>query len=132
MVDIIKRRARDKKRYANPEWKRKKLAYLKAHRQTPRGKYLSYIKGAKERKLKFELTFENYLFITSQPCYYCGAQEKIGIDRMNNSIGYILSNSTSCCPTCNYMKKAINKDQFIAHCQKIIKRYTPRLSIYNL
>jgi len=36
-----------------------------------------------------------------------------GIDRVDNSCGYVTNNIEPCCRTCNFMKKDLNYDIFI-------------------
>lgn len=79
----------------------------------------SYIKGARERRLAFELTVEQVESLVVQPCTYCGAEPRNGIDRRDNSVGYILSNCVPCCSICNTMKMAMDADAFVAHAKRI-------------
>lgn len=40
-------------------------------------------------------------------CYYCKMKDKKylnGIDRLNNSIGYMRNNTVPCCDICNNLK----------------------------
>ena len=68
----------------------------------------------------FSLSFEDFDAITSRSCFYCGENEKrIGIDRIDNSIGYTKENSVSCCKICNYMKRTMTKEDFLNHIKKI-------------
>lgn len=62
---------------------------------------------------EFELTYEQGAELLLKPCHYCGTTEKIGIDRKDSKIGYILSNCLPCCTMCNYMKTATNYDEFL-------------------
>lgn len=56
----------------------------------------------------------------NQPCSYCGSEIKtIGIDRVDNSIGYSMNNSVSCCIICNRMKRNYKVEEFINHCKKV-------------
>ena len=48
-----------------------------------------------------------------------GNKNDIGIDRVDNSLGYTLENSVSCCSKCNYMKKTLNVENFLLHIAKI-------------
>ena len=71
------------------------------------------------------ITLEEYEKIVSNPCVYCG--ESIlprGIDRIDNSKGYIKNNSAPCCKICNYMKKTYSVKEFLNHIRKINK-YSP-------
>lgn len=90
---------------------------------------------SKERKLKFNLSYEEYIEFTKiNNCYYCN--DKINwdpynehgknnpgyyLDRMNNDIGYIKSNCVVCCTTCNMAKRSMHHDNFIDMCLKISK-----------
>ena len=57
-----------------------------------------------------------------EPCKYCGDNiETIGLDRINNNIGYNKKNLVSCCSICNYAKRKMDKDKFINHCKKVAK-----------
>lgn len=98
-----------------------------ARNRTIRG----YINGAKKRKIPFELSVEDMLTIFSLNCYYCGKEPCTvtrensgdfvynGIDRVDNSIGYIANNCVPCCAICNRMKRDLTVDEFIAHVQRI-------------
>ena len=78
----------------------------------------SYKKSAKKRKIEYKLTDEQLVEIARKDCYYCGAKpnniskhpgsngEYIynGLDRVNNSKGYITDNIVPCCKDCNRSK----------------------------
>ena len=67
-----------------------------------------------------EINLQTFSKIISLPCVYCGdIDSKIGIDRVDNSLGYTEENSAPCCSKCNYMKKDMNFKQFIEHVKKI-------------
>jgi hypothetical protein len=87
----------------------------------------TYLRGAKSRGLKFALSEEQFLTITSKPCYYCGsppkrrhrANRKVngsysynGIDRQDNNQGYMVDNCVACCKICNYAKRNLSWDEF--------------------
>lgn len=81
---------------------------------------LSYKLGAKRRGLKYDLTEEQFKEITQKNCYYCGAKPNNirnditlnghfiynGLDRIDNSKGYIIDNVVPCCFTCNRRKSS--------------------------
>ncbi len=46
-------------------------------------------------------------------------EERSGIDRVDNSVGYEVDNCVPCCGVCNRMKRDLTKDQFIDHVHKI-------------
>lgn len=79
---------------------------------------------AKARNHECNISKDEFIRIVSLPCAYCGENEKrIGIDRVNNEIGYTPENSNPCCKTCNYMKKGLTVQEFKEHIQKIHNYY---------
>lgn len=77
---------------------------------------------AKSRNHKFTLTVNEFRFLVTQNCFYC---EKVpsrikksrestftfnGIDRVDNSVGYIMENCVTCCRECNTKKGGVTKD----------------------
>ncbi len=59
----------------------------------------------------------------NKKCEYCGKKiETIGIDRINNKIGYITGNIISCCKICNAMKSSQTQKAFVKQCKKITER----------
>lgn len=51
------------------------------------------------------ITLEFVREIIGKPCNYCGdSKGKIGIDRFDNSIGYMMDNCVPCCIRCNVLK----------------------------
>ena len=95
-----------------------------------------YKKGARQRQYVWEVEDEFVLKLMEEPCYYCGdlcsnntvSHSQVwphnGIDRLNNSLGYINENIVPCCRHCNTIKMAMNYDAFI---EKIKKIYNNRI-----
>jgi|SRR3990172_20927 len=89
--------------------------------------YSSYVKRAKKYNREFSLSEDEFRKLAQQNCYYCGlAPTQIhhpkscngyylynGVDRVNNTIGYVLSNCVSCCGNCNRAKRFQSHDEFI-------------------
>lgn len=82
--------------------------------------YRVYKKNAASRKLEFTLTIldiENLIF---SKCFYCsriGVNKSIslrynGIDRKDNTIGYLVENCVTCCGQCNRAKSDLTISQF--------------------
>ncbi len=94
-------------------------------RNYPKNKYTVYERNAKLKRVFFDLTFDEFMTFWQKPCYYCGAKiESIGLDRMDNDLGYTTDNIVPCCTTCNYLKKNLfDSDGFIDHCSKIAKKH---------
>lgn len=83
-------------------------------------KYWVYQTSARDKMIPFKLSYEEFIALWQLPCKYCkDSIEYIGIDRIDSSIGYTTSNITPCCTTCNLMKRAMTKENYIAHCKKV-------------
>jgi hypothetical protein len=87
---------------------------------SPATTFRIYVRSNKQtRKLVFTLTVDEFTALVSQPCLYCGEDEKPrGIDRWNNAIGYVFKNCRPCCKTCNYMKVKMDGAEFVEHLQR--------------
>lgn len=90
----------------------------------PKRHYKMYMQGAKRRGKEFSITMEEFMQFWQKPCYYCADPvEYIGIDRLDNDVGYIKTNIVSCCTECNFLKKGYSKDFFIGKCIKIARQH---------
>jgi hypothetical protein len=109
----------------------------------------SYKKGARERRLEWSLTEEQFRTLTSSPCYYTGREPNQearscqtrkrdkrglspfsggvylynGIDRLDSSKGYTLENCVPACGAANKAKLELSHDEFIALCKEIADRH---------
>lgn len=83
--------------------------------------YRQYEYKAKERGLTFRLTLEEFEALVSQRCRYCGAYEILGLDRVDNRLGYLPSNVVPCCSECNFMKRTMDKHRFLNRVVMIAK-----------
>ena len=96
-----------------------------------------YKRDAKKRGYEFGLTKDQFREITNQECAYCGSppmQESWankhvngsykfnGIDRIDNSKGYVESNCVPCCGCCNHMKGTLTQKEFSDQIKRISKR----------
>lgn len=90
-------------------------------RYTPKVKYSEYKKAAERKNRVFDFSFEEFVSIFwMKDCFYCGDPvSSVGIDRLDNDIGYTKENSVSCCSMCNWMKRTFPKEVFINQCKKI-------------
>lgn len=82
-------------------------------------RYQAYKSNAKKRNKQFDITRDEFCEYVGKKCFYCG-EISIGIDRVNNLLGYIKGNMVPACETCNHMKWNLTKDQFIAKCRQIV------------
>lgn len=109
-------------------------------RQFPKGEFAknmvleNYRRMATNRTLVWGLSRKEALFFMAQPCWFCGDLPQNcsrtstgdfvynGIDRLDNTLGYVYSNCVACCKPCNYMKRTMSVQDFIIHLKKIIQR----------
>lgn len=82
-----------------------------------RSRYNDIKRGAKKRKVFFDfdyLTLKKYEDdFWGKYCNYCGDLNiKNGIDRVDNSKGYVEGNCVPCCPNCNAAKMSSSIDQY--------------------
>jgi hypothetical protein len=75
------------------------------------------------RKYEFSLTLAEFSALIHQKCHYCGISECKGVDRVDNTLGYITTNCVPCCKFCNQMKMDLTIDDFIGQCTKIVNEY---------
>jgi hypothetical protein len=102
------------------------------------------IKRSKNLKRDFDLTYEDFCEIITQPCFYCGAintnyirdysnrtnrliSDTViyynGIDRIDSNLGYLKTNSVSCCKRCNMAKNNMSIEEFKNWIIKIYNNY---------
>ena len=92
-----------------------------------------YQRSAKRRGFKFNLTKKEFKELTKNNCYYCEIipSQKVsknkangnyiynGIDRIDSTKDYEISNCCSCCKNCNFMKLNLSINDFLIHIKKI-------------
>jgi len=89
--------------------------------------FRTYKRSAKDKKLSFNLTLEEFDDILQKNCEYCGETPKEyndgyrrnGIDRIDSSIGYHQSNIVPCCEMCNRAKLDYTQSSFFEWVKKI-------------
>ncbi len=97
--------------------------------------YRAYKNGAAKRKLTFELTINQFNKMIKNDCTYCGRKPELrihihlnggilmnGLDRVDSTQGYIVSNLVPCCKICNVMKSNLTLEDFLIHIKNIYKR----------
>lgn len=101
----------------------------KCQNESKESRYNLYRKNATRRNIKFNLSKNDFYDITSKPCYYCGGysnkdiNNKLynGVDRIDSSKDYDLSNVIPCCDICNKMKLDHSLSFFLEHINRIVK-----------
>ena len=82
----------------------------------------------------FHLTFDEFTRLVTGSCYYCNYKddkEAIGIDRINNDIGYTKENCVPACWTCNKMKYIYHPSFFVEKCKILTKEQIPTKDFYT-
>lgn len=91
----------------------------------------SYKYHAQRRNHTWELSDGEFDKLISADCHYCGLppstvrtvrSHKIihsGIDRVDNTLGYIPGNVVPCCGTCNRIKGVMSVDEFLTWVARI-------------
>jgi hypothetical protein len=91
--------------------------------KSPNRKFKDYKSSAKKRNHAWNLTKNEFMNFWKTPCSYCGDNiETIGLDRMDNNLGYNMDNVTACCETCNRGKLQMNKENFLIWIEKIYNK----------
>lgn len=85
--------------------------------------YKTYVKGATSRNIIFQLSETEFTDIVGQSCYLCGVFDKNGIDRFDNTKGYLLENCRPCCGHCNLMKKNRTYESILRNAEHIHLKY---------
>ena len=102
--------------------------------------YATYKRNAAVRGIGWKLLKEDFALLTSGNCYWCGATPSQihhhprfngayiynGVDRVDNDIGYVMSNCVPCCISCNRAKGRLSADDFLTWIQSIYERNNDR------
>jgi hypothetical protein len=95
--------------------------------------FANYKRKAKQRGYEFSIDLDYFKKITQENCHYCntspsnnfdrgystGGFSYNGIDRVNNKIGYLKSNTVPCCKICNIAKRDMSRDEFLTWIEKV-------------
>ena len=99
--------------------------------------YSSLKTGARIRGYELSISLEEFGSLVRQNCYYCGAPPQNirksskgngsfvynGIDRIDNSRGYVSGNVVACCKKCNFAKRDMSQEEFKQWVRRIYERY---------
>lgn len=92
-----------------------------------------YKQGAEKKSREFSLTRKEFADIIMGSCIYCGAApsrkhrpKRIksdllfnGIDRKDNSVGYVSGNVQPCCTICNQAKHTLTEEEFLSWLDRV-------------
>ena len=105
-------------------------------------KYVDYKQNAKKRNYDFLLSEDDFNDIILNQCYICGKINRYdknnklihhnGIDRFDNTIGYVKENCRSCCSVCNYIKKNYKYDNLMFKIKNIYENRCIKINMNNM
>lgn len=133
LKDVINKKVRERR--ANDPNKTEKQ---KRARQLPRQRWHQFKRAALLRQKTFNITYEQFANLIGAACYYCNNElgKKVetgsGLDRLDNNIGYEITNVVSCCTFCNKLKSNLFSDiemKAIANIIVLLKRKNGGLDI---
>jgi len=96
--------------------------------------YRGYVKHANQKGCAFELSVEDFMYLSQQNCHYCGTPPANGsnwrtlnsdvfvyngIDRVDNTKGYTIDNCVSCCGDCNRGKRDLSVGEFLHWVERV-------------
>lgn len=125
---------RDSHKLSNAEYQKqyreKNRERLDEYKKSPHVRYTVYKRNAKKKSRNFNLSEDEFIKISQQPCIYCGGysdtydgEQFNGIDRTDSNLGYYIDNCVPCCATCNRMKMDLEVNNWINQMKKIINYY---------
>lgn len=102
-----------------------------------RNVFATYKCGAARMGREFALTDAEFRDLISSPCFYCGSAPRNmtyktnlngcvpynGIDRVDNSGGYVSSNVVTACKNCNLAKRSLSQHEFLEMVRRIYERH---------
>lgn len=100
-----------------------------------RHRFRYYKYGAIRRGHAWEFSLDDFAALVTRECWYCGVEPMHttprcspdvkfnGVDRVDNSVGYISGNVVSCCGDCNRAKRIMSVDSFLAMARRIAMRH---------
>lgn len=99
--------------------------------------YDSYKESARVRNLEFAILRDRLESLITDNCFYCSSEPSSkrlvqtksgdeyflynGIDRIDSSLGYIEGNVVTCCQDCNYGKRTMSQEDFIAWARRVVE-----------
>ncbi len=101
-----------------------------------------YQKNARTRGFTWNLSKEEFNALVLMPCTYCGVSGRTttqteygdelrhnGVDRRDNTIGYVLDNCQPCCSICNRAKGSLPEEEFQKWIEAILQKKRSLLPI---
>lgn len=88
--------------------------------------FSSYKFRAKKKEMKFNVPSDVFNILSLRPCYYCRVvKAEVGIDRIDNSKGYVSGNCVPSCWDCNRSKS----NKTLVEYREYLLRFNPLLKL---
>lgn len=84
-----------------------------------RSRVNTYHHNARYHNHTFNLSDKLAMLLFASLCSYCGKHPSMGIDRINNFVGYEPKNCTPCCGLCNRMKSNRELQEFLSWAESV-------------
>lgn len=82
-----------------------------------------YRQSARKKGIAWELADDQFAALVLADCHYCGGAAPVGgingVDRVDNSHGYVTANVVSACAQCNYAKRDYELPEFLAWAKRL-------------
>lgn len=102
--------------------------------------WFNYQTSAKKRNISWDISKDTFFNMIELPCFYCGISKTsylnnpktspwaqpffyTGIDRVNSSLGYSLTNIVPCCKVCNRSKMDMSIEDFKGWIQRVYEKF---------
>lgn len=90
--------------------------------------YLTVLRTASRRSLAWEISEDEWISLATQNCFYCDSKPSnviseygfkySGLDRIDSTKGYTLTNIVPCCRICNMAKSDMSQKDFYKWIEK--------------
>lgn len=126
--ELARRTRMRKERASNPVKKQHDAEVARrrrdrTYRQSPRNRYIRYLRLTNKRGLVSSLTLEEFMTFWEKPCIFGCPISTVGLDRIDSSKGYSLGNVQSMCSEHNLMKRAHSTSKFVDLCKQVVNYY---------
>lgn len=115
------------RRKAWKELNRERLLHEKKRGCAPKRVFECYKQSAKKRGLAFELSFQDFESLLQNECHHCGNTGRMGIDRFDNSKGYLTEpgQCVPCCSWCNVAKSDGTFKLLLEKARAVVAKHGP-------
>ena len=112
---------------SNVKWRQENKERIKAYSTNLENRFIAAKKASIRRGICWELSLQEWSLLTIDSlCHYCGGplnSSGSGLDRMDNSIGYVILNVVCCCRSCNSTKGSYHPYDLMVILGQAIREY---------